>query len=697
MGVATEAIRNIAIAGHGATGKTTIFENLLAAGGSIERAETIASGKTVSDHTDEEIERKISIHLALGYINQNNVMMNLFDTPGASDFVGEVVTAFRICESAVVVIGAKEGVQIETVKIWRRLEARSKPRVLYINKLDSDRADFAEALATLSDRFSATFVPIVIPIDGAEGFRGVVDLIAQKAYLIPEPGESEKAVDIPDDIKETVEEYRTSLIEAAAEGDDALMEKYFEEETLSDEEILAGLNVGFKENRIVPVLCGAAELGSGIIPLLDFLAKNAPSPVGAMEPQDDKKTGEGEEAEEAVTAIDAGGSPSGFIFRTTIDQFSGKLSFTKVITGTIKPDIDLYNPKAQSKQRIGKIYKCLGKKIVDTDSIGAGDIGILVKLDSAHNFNTLCSLDDEVTYASIAVPQPVHSVAVFAASKKDEDKMNQFLQRAADEDPTFTIRYNPETKQTVISGMGELHIMMILDRIKEKQNIDIETKVPRVPYRETITKTADAEYAHKKQTGGHGQYGKVVMQINPLERGLQYTFENVIKGGAISRGYIPRIEKGILEGMESGVLAGYPVVDVGAKILDGKEHPVDSSEMSFKLAAKGALMIAIEKAGPVLLEPVVNLRVFTNDEYVGDILSDLSSRRGRVSGQEALGGGIVEIDAQVPQAELLRYSIDLRSITSGTASFEMEFDHYNPISGKIADDVIAASKAAEEA
>jgi elongation factor G len=489
---------------------------------------------------------------------------------------------------------------------------------------------------------------------------------------------------------DTVAEYRGSLIEAAAEGDDALMEKYFEEETLSEEEIRTGLSEAFSENRFVPVFCGAAEVSSGATPLLNFFTSAAPAPAGKIEKAKDKDGNE----QEVTMSID--GSSSCFCFKTSIDQFSGKMSFVKVYTGSLGPDNDMFNPTKNTKQRIGKLYRIVGKKLVETTSLAAGDIGVLTKLDSVNTSGTLCAADSVITYDPLKLPQPVHSLAVSAVNKKDEDKMNQFLQRAAEEDPTFTIDYNTETKQTVISGMGELHINMILDRIKEQQKIEIETKVPRVPYRETITKPSDAEYTHKKQTGGHGQYGRVVLQIAPLERGEQYKFENVIKGGAISRGYIPGVEKGILEGMESGILAGYPVVDLGAMVVDGKEHPVDSSEMAFKLAAKGALMAAMEKAKPVLLEPVVNLRVFANEEYVGDILSDLSSRRGRVLGQESVGNGITQIDAQVPQAELLRYSIDLRSITSGTASFEMEFSHYNPISGKIAEDVIAASKASAE-
>ena len=685
MSVETSSLRNVAIAGHGGTGKTTIFEHFLAISGSIDKAEPVSSGKSVSDFTDEEIERKTSIHLALGFANTQDTTINILDTPGASDFVGEVVAAFRMCDSALVVVGAKEGVQIETVKLWRRLEARAKPRMVFINKLDSNAAGFDEPLADLRQKFKSTFVPVVVPIASPEGFLGVVDIINQQAYFIPSEGETEKAVDVPEDMADLVEIYRSALIEAAAEGADDLLEKYLEEETLTDEELSQGLRAAVGSGKIVPVLCGAAEIGSGVRAALDFIAESMPSPLGSSEPIAD--------SDETVTLSESG-EPIGFAFKTTIDQFAGKLSFTKVISGVIAPDSDLINPRTRSKQRIGKIYRALGKQLVELESLVAGDIGVLVKLEAMHNFDTICSSDNLIQIDPVEIPQPVHSVAVSAESKKDEDKMNQLLQRAAEEDPTFTIRFNPETKQTVISGMGELHINIILDRIRDKQKVAVETRVPKVPYRETITKPSDGEYTHKKQTGGHGQYGRVVLKIRPLERGEKYSFENIIKGGSISRGYIPGVEKGIQEAMESGNLAGYPVVDLAATITDGKEHPVDSSEMAFRLAAKGALLQAMETAGSVLLEPVVNLKVFTNDDHVGDILSDLSSRRGRVSGQDALGGGITEIDAQVPQAELLRYSIDLRSITSGTASFEMEFSHYSQISGKHAEDVIKAAKAA---
>jgi len=384
------------------------------------------------------------------------------------------------------------------------------------------------------------------------------------------------------------------------------------------------------------------------------------------------------------------------VFKTSIDQFSGRLSFVKVVTGVIRGDSELLNPRENKREKVTKSYTCQGKKLEETDALVAGDIGILNKMASVHTNDTLCSPDQAVAYLPLQLPRPVHAVAINAVSKKDEDKMNQMLQRAAEEDLTFQINYNKETRETVISGMGELHLDIILEKIRTQAKIEMNTRVPRVAYRETVRKEAGAEYQHKKQTGGHGQYAKVVLEIKPLARGEQFKFVNGVVGGRISKGYIPGVEKGVIEGMEAGILAGYPVVDLEAKVVDGKEHPVDSSELSFKLAARGALRASMEKADPVLLEPVMNLTVFVDDQYLGDVLSDLSSRRGRVLGQEPVGGGIQEVKAQVPQAELLRYSIDLRSITSGTAGFEMEFNHYSPITGKIADQVVAAAEALKQ-
>ena len=691
MSFPSSAIRNIAVAGHGSTGKTTVVEQMLFNGNVITKAESVDSGKTVSDYSEEEIARKISIHTSFSNLVWNDKQINILDTPGASDFVGEVVAGFRSAEMGLMLVAADAGVQIETLKLWRRLNARNMPRIAFINKMDKDRADFDASFADLKDKFKIPLVPVTIPIGSGESYKGIINLIENKAYMIPAAGGKETACDIPADMVETVEEYRLTTIESAAEGDDALLEKYFEEGTLSEDEIRHGLEEGLKNNKIVPVLCGSAEINSGITSMLNFIANNAPSPVGL------KEKGFDDDDNELILDFDSEKPASAFIFKTTIDQFSGRLSFFKVVTGIFKPDTEYVNTVDHKKERIGKIYKSIGKKLVETKELYAGDIGIFAKIESAKTNDSFCTASEHaVHYDKLKLPQPVHSVAISAESKKEEDKLNQFLQRAAEQDLTFQVKYNAETKETVVSSMGELHLNIVLDNIKEKGKIGIVTRKPRIAYRECITKSASAEYTHKKQSGGHGQYGRVIMEVKPIERGQHMSFVNAIKGGSISKGYMPGIEKGILEAMEEGFLAGYPVVDLEARIVDGKEHPVDSSEMAFKLAGKGALRAAFEKAAVKLLEPVMNLKVFCEEQYMGDILSDLSSKRGRVLGQEPLGGGILEIDAQVPQGEMLNYSVDLRSITSGTASFEMEFDHYDPISGAIADKIIAEAKASEE-
>lgn len=687
MSITTESIRNVAVAGHGTTGKTSLVESILFAGGAISRPESISSGKTVSDFTEEEIANGFSLHTALGHVTWSGVKVNVLDTPGASDFVGEVVAGFRAAESAAVVVGARAGVQIETIKLWRRLDQRNMSRYIFVNKMDEERADFSTALADLQAKFDKTFVPVVIPIGSGTDFRGVVSILEKKAYLVPGDNAKESASEIPADMTAAVDDAYQILVGAAAEGDEELEMKFLEEEPLTSEEVARGLALSIRANKIVPVLCGCALKNSGTAALLNFITTSAPSPLGFEEPLAD---------DSASVVIDPSAPFSCFVFKTSIDQFSGKLSYVKTFTGTLTADTELYSAREQKKERVGKLYTVQGKKLEDATELVAGDIGVMAKVASAQTNDTFTTADSPKEYAPLRLPQPVHSVAIEAVNKKDEDKLGQMLSKASDEDKTFIVKYNPETRETVVSGMGELHLNMILDRIKETQKIEVATRVPRVAYRETITSGAESEYTHKKQSGGHGQYGRVVIRVRALERGEQYSFENLIKGGAVSRGYIPGIEKGFHEAMEAGVLAGYPVVDVGIELLDGKEHPVDSSEMAFKLAARGALNDAMSKSKPALLEPIMNLNVFIDEEYLGDVLGDLSGRRGRVMGQEQLGGGIIEIKAQVPQAELLRYSIDLRSITSGTGGFELEFDHYSPISGKIADDVIAAAQSAAE-
>ena len=689
MSFTTDAIKNTAIAGHVGTGKTTLIENILLAGGKISKAEPVESGKTVSDYTEEEIERSISIHSTLQYVEWNNNKLNFIDTPGSSDFIGEVVTGFRSCENALLTVSSDTGVQIETIKIWRRLNKRNMPRMVFMTKADKERANYENSFEDLKSKFQKTLVPISIPLGEGADFKGTINLIENKAYIID--GGKETAGDIPADMNDTVEKYRTIMVEAAAEGDDEILEKYFEVGTLTADEIRKGLIEGIKANKIVPVFSGAAVMGAGITSLLNFIVNVAPSPNGLQEYIINK------DGEEDMIDISAEKPVSAFVFKTSIDQFSGKLSYIKVVDGILKPDTELINTRDSKKEKISKVYSAEGKKLEEVKELYAGDLGVITKLTSAETNDSLCEAANQVNFSHLKVPHPVYSLTVSAASKKEEDKLNQFLHKAAEEDLTFQLNYNTETKETIISGMGELHINMILDKIKDKQKIAVETKTPQVAYRETINKKASGSYRHKKQSGGHGQFGEVHFELQPIPRGEHLKFINTIKGGAVSKGYIPGIEKGIAEGMEAGVLAGYPVVDIEVNLFDGKEHPVDSSEMSFKLAAKGCMKAVLEKASPTLLEPIMKLAVFVEDQYLGDVLSDLSSRRGRVLGQDAIGGGIQQINAEVPQAELLKYAIDLRSITSGTASFEVEFDHYNPISGKISEAVIAEAKARMEA
>ncbi len=689
MSVSSTDLRNIAIVGHNGTGKTSLLEQILFQCGVISRAEKIDSGKTVSDYTEEEISRLISIHTSTAPVDFEGKQLTFLDTPGTSDFIGEVISAFRSCENALVVVDARDGAQIETIKLWKRLKERNKPRAIFLNKCDRDRADYFASFKQLKEQLPATYVPITIPMGSGKEFTGVINLIERKAYIFDASGK-ETQIEIPDTFHELFDEYELLLIEAAAEGADDLIEKYFDEGTLSPEEIRRGLREGLKENRIVPVFAGASELGSGINSLLIFIKNNFISPIGRTDEiiKDNVK-------EDIV--ITEEGPVAAYVFKTTIDQFSGKLSFVKVVQGTLAGDTDIMDPTIGKKERPGKVYHIIGKKLVEVPKLVAGDIGVIAKSNLAYTNCTLCGSDLGFTFLPLRFPHPIYSLAITAGDKKSEDKMNDSLHKVVDEDLTFTTSFNEETKESVVSGMGELHLNMILDRVKEKQKVLINTKLPKVAYRETITKKSGVvEFAHKKQSGGHGQYGKVLIEIEPLPRGEYYSFTNAIKGGSVSKGYMPGIEKGLQDAMIEGYLAHYPLVDIGVTIVDGKEHPVDSSEMAFRLAAKGAMRAGIEKASPVLLEPFMKLKVYINEQYLGDILSDLSGKRGRVLGQDDIGGGIQVVKAEVPQSEMLNYSIDLKSMTSGTGSFEIEFDHYEAISGRIAEDVIKAAKAAHE-
>ena len=692
MSVDPKDIRNVAVVGHNGTGKTSLVESMLYYTGAIPKAELVAGGKTTSDYTEEEISRKISVHTALASTEWMGKRINILDTPGTADFIGEAICSFRSAEAALMLVDARDGAQIETIKLWRRLDTRNKPRAVFINKMDKERANSRDVLDNLTEEFHSNFAPVTIPIGYAEEFKGVINLIENQAYKF-NPNGKEEIIPIPADMAETVEKYREELIEKAAEGADDLIEKYFEEGTLSDEDIRRGLREGLARNSVVPVFVGASEKGAGVTSLLNFIKNNFPIPTGTFE-YILKEDG----SEERNYPIGGKDSAEAYVFKTTIDQFSGKLSYIKVVNGTVGPDTDLSNPETGKRGKPGKIYRALGKKLIEIDCLNAGDIGIIAKFDPAvTNATLLNDPNSKIRFRPLKLPQPIYELAISAGDKKSEDKMNDALHKITEEDLTFEMKYNEETRESIIGGMGELHINMILDKVKEKQKISINTKIPKIAYRETITKKSGlAEYSHKKQSGGHGQFGRVVIEIYPIERGQYYAFENTVKGGAISKGYVPGIEKGIHEKMEEGFLAGYPLVDIGVNLIDGKEHPVDSSEMAFKLAAKGAMDIALSKAGAVLLEPFCKLEVFVDQDYLGSILSDLSGRRGRVLGQEDMGH-LTSVRAEVPMAELRSYAIDLKSMTQGSGSFEIEFDHYETLNGKLAEDVIAEAKREREA
>ncbi len=676
MAISMNAIRNVAVCGHGSTGKTTLVEQMLFRAGVISKSESIESGRTMSDYKDDEIEHKFSLHTSLMNLPWKDVKLNVLDTPGSSDFVGEVVSSFRAAETAVMVISAPAGIQIETVKLWRRLDKRNLPRIVFINKMDQDRADFQKSLDEIKEAFKVTAVPLNLPLGQTSSHEGIVDLLHMKAV---KAGGEETA--IPAEMEEEVAEWREKLIEMAAEGDDSLTEKFFDNGTLEGADILKGLEEGMAANNFVPVLCGSAEMGTGISDLLDILAELSPPPGREPEPLEDGDP----------VSYNLEGSFSGFVYKTSIDKFSGKISYVKVVTGVLKSG-EIYNTRIDKKERISKVYHINGKNLKEASELVTGDLGAVVKLESVHTNDTITAASSTVHFKPLSLPAPVHSLAIRAENQKDEDKMNDYLHRISEQDLTFIIGFDEETKETVISGMGEMHTNSIFEKLLKESKIKVLTRKPRVPYRETITKSAEAEYAHKKQTGGHGQYAKVFIKAKPLRRGDDFEMTNDTKGGSISRGYFPGIEKGLREAMQEGLLAGYPLVDISVSVYDGKEHPVDSSEMAFKLAAKNALKQACEKCAPTLLEPMVNMTIFVEDQYLGDVLSDLSSKRGRVQDQSPIGGGIQSIKAVVPQGELLTYAIDMKSLTSGTGAYEMEFSHYDPVSGKVAQDIIAASQ-----
>ena len=686
----TNDIRNIALIGHTGTGKTTLLENALYQAGAISELGSIEQGNTVSDFDEEEISRKVSVQTTLAYCEFEGKKINFIDTPGAADFVGDVRAALRVADGTVVLLDAAAGIEIGTEALWRYADEYHVPRLVYVNKMDREYADFYKVLESIKEKFHKPCVAIQIPIGQAGDFKGVIDLINMKAVYPDGSGKNVRIEEIPEDMQDIANEYREKLRDAAAETDDELIEKVLEGQTLNHDEIVKGVSRGILDYKIIPVACGSLTEHVGIQLLMRLIEESLPSPLYRGEYTGLKPGTE----EELVRHPDPKEPFAAFVFKTYTDQYAGRIALLRIRSGELVKDQEVINSKNGNKAKISHIYAVDGKKQSEIHKASTGDIVALVKVDGLNVGDTLCDKDQPFQAHHLKVPSPCFFLAITAKEKKDEEKLNNFLFKASEDDPSFFVRYNKETRETVIEAMGQQQVDVVLSRIASRSKIQVETSVPRVAYKETITKSGEGHHRHKKQSGGHGQYGEVYIRVSPLNDGSGFEFEDKIVGGAIPKNFIPGVEKGLKEAMGSGVLASYPLTGIKVTLYDGTFHDVDSSEMSFKIAARNALKDAVTNSGPVLLEPVMDLTVFVEDALMGDVLSDLNSRRGRVQGMggEDGEGGIKKINAKVPLSELLRYSADLKSLTSGKATFEMEFSHYDPLTGRMADTVIADRK-----
>lgn len=687
----SEAIRNVALISHGGAGKTSLTEALLFSSGAINRLGKIEAGNTTTDFDPDEIKKQVTINVGLAPIEWEGIKINLLDTPGYFDFIGDVLGALRVADSVVVTVCAVSGVEVGTEKVWSYANDFKLPRVVFINKLDRENADFSKVLEQLETHFGQGIVPLQLPIGKEADFKGVVDLLAQKALYFSDEGKKIEEAEIPADLGEQVASLRDKIVEAAAESDDELLEKYLEGETLEPGEILQGLKKGVASQSVTPVLCGAATKNIGIQPLMNMLKTFMPSPLDREAMQ-----GTVPGKEETVERKPSPEEPfSAFVFKTLADPYVGRINFFRVYSGSAKPDSQVYNPNKDKTERLGQVFSMRGKNQIVMEEIVTGDIAAVAKLQHTATGDTLCDRAHPVVFEPLHFPEPVISFAVEPKTKGDEEKVSSGLARFLDEDPTLHLERRVETKQTVISGLGELHLEIIVSRLAQKFGVEVDLSTPKVPYKETIRGQSRVEGKHKKQTGGRGQYGHVFLELEPLESGEGFIFEDKIFGGVVPKQYVPAVEKGIREALEEGVVAGYPVVDVKVKLVDGSYHNVDSSEMAFKIASAMAFRKGMEQAQPVLLEPVMNVEVTVPEAFMGDIMGDMNSRRGKIQGMEP-ANGLQKIRAQVPMAEMFRYSIDLRSMTQGRGSFTMAFSHYEEVPFQVADQVIASAKEAKE-
>jgi len=672
------SIRNVALLSHSGAGKTSLCEAMLFSTKAVTRQGRIEDGNTVSDYEPEEIQRGSSIQTTLIAINCGDGKINFLDTPGYDDFRGEVMGALRVVEGAAILVAAPSGVDVGTERGWDMCEGRGLPRLIVVNKMDRENADFNRNVADVQATFGRHCVPFQIPIGEADSFKGVINVADPDA-------------DVPADLADDVESARERLIEAAAESDDELADRYLSGEELSAGEISSALRGAVLRGELVPIVATAATENVGVSEFIQMVNSYLPSPVDGVKPRLTKRDSDDEVAWEA----DPGAGLAAMVYKTTADPFVGKLSLFRVFQGAIRSNSEVWDANQGQSERVGQLYLPRGKSQENLTEVTAGDMGAVGKLSSTVTGDTLCARDNQVTFDPIEMPVGYYRVAVSPASKADLDKMSLALSRIVEEDPSLQMSRNAITSETLITGLGDVQIDVAIDKIKRKFGAELRSKLPRVPYRETITRTTQTEYRHKKQSGGHGQFGHVLLRLEPRDRDQGFEFGNEVVGGRVPREYIPSVEKGVVKALDEGALAGYPLVDLKAVLYDGSFHSVDSSGMSFEIASIQALKKGVSDASPILLEPVMRLSVTVPDGYTGEVMSDLNGKRGRILGMNP-EGRVTVIDAEVPQSELLRYAQDLRSISQGRGSYAMEFDHYEPVPANLEPRVIEEAKRIRE-
>ena len=685
-------IRNVAVVGHGSSGKTSLVAGCLFLGGVGNRLGRVDDGTALTDFDPEEIERKISISTAIASSEWNKTKINFLDTPGKGVFIQDTRTSMRVSESVLILVDAVAGVEVQTEKVFKFSEEFSSPAAFVVNKLDRENASFERAVASLQENFGRTAIPVHLPIGSEKAFRGIVDLVDLKAYEFEPNGSGRaKAIDIPPGMQDAVAKGHEAIVEMVAEGNDHLMEEFFDKGTIPLEDLVPGLRQAITERKIHPVLASSALLNVGSQTLSDFIVNYLPSPVG-IKTIPAMTSAQGTDAVERSTRSE--GPLSVFVFKTLADPFAGRLSFLKVFSGTLKTEATVSNHNRGTSERLAHLAIPQGKTPVEVTELHAGDIGVVAKLKDTVTGDTLGDKEHPIFYQKLSYPEPLITFAIEPKSRGDEDKISIALHRLLEEDPTLRFGRDQQTHEMLLSGMGQLHIETIVARLKKRFGVEVTLKPPKVPYRETIRGRADVQGRHKKQSGGHGQYGDCKIKMEPLPRGGQFEFVNEIFGGAIPKNFIPAVEKGILESAARGYLAGYPVVDFRVTLYDGSYHDVDSSEMAFKIAGSLAFKKAMEVASPVLLEPIMNVEVYAPDVYAGDLMGDLNSRRGRVQGMDAKAGNQV-IKAQVPMSEMLSYAPTLTSMTQGRGDYTMEFSHYEVVPNQIAEKIVSQAKAAK--